>query len=326
MAKRELGPATLAMVQAVDEAVSGAMLVGCSGGPDSLALALASAVVARSRGLAHRVVVIDHGLQPGSREQADAVVALLTGRGIPAVAMSVVVANAGEGIEAAARRARYEALTAAASGDEVILLGHTLDDQAETVLLGLARGSGTRSLAGMPAGRGRFVRPLLGLRAGTTREACREAGVAWWDDPHNASTRFTRVRVRTRVMPRLEAELGPGVAEALARTARLARADADLLDGLAARERAAHPGDELDAAWLAALPEALRHRVLRDWLRERGAGDLSATHIWSVAALVTDWHGQGEVDVPGVRVRRRHGSLRCSVRDAGGGHSAAPNR
>ena len=326
MAKRELGPATLAVVQAVDDAVSSAMLVGCSGGPDSLALALAAAVVARSRGLGLRVVVIDHGLQPGSREQAEGVVAQLAERGIQALAMSVLVDTTGEGIEAAARRARYEALSAAAAGDEVVLLGHTLDDQAETVLLGLARGSGTRSLAGMPPGRGRFLRPLLGLRAELTREACREAGLPWWDDPHNAATRFTRVRVRTRVMPTLEAELGPGVAEVLARTARLARADADLLDGLAARERASHPGDELEAGWLAALPEALRHRVLRDWLRERGSGDLGAGHIWAVAALVTDWHGQGDVDVPGARVRRRHGSLRCTPLEASRGSAEAANR
>ena len=313
MARRELGPATLKIVQAIEAAVDGPMLVACSGGSDSLALAAGAAIAARRRDLPLRVIVIDHGLQDDSREVAERVVATLTDQGIPAQVMSIVVGDTAEGPEAAARRARYEALAAAARQDEVVLLGHTLDDQAETVLLGLARGSGTRSLAGMPARRGRFVRPLLGVRAETTKQACRELGLDWWTDPHNSATRFARVRVRTKVMPRLEAELGPGVAEALARSADLARADADLLDGLAARELAGQPSDELDCSWLARLPEALRHRVLRDWLRAQGAGDVGAVHIASVAALATDWHGQKWVEVPGLRVERRKGVLRGVV-------------
>lgn len=313
MAQRELGPATLAIVQAIEAMVEGPMLVACSGGSDSLALAAGAAIVARRKDLPLRVIVIDHGLQAESRQVAEDVAAKLADRGIPAQVMSIVVDGNGEGPEAAARRARYEALAAAAQGDEVVLLGHTLDDQAETVLLGLARGSGTRSLAGMPARRGRFVRPLLGVRAETTKQACRELGLDWWTDPHNSATRFARVRVRTKVMPRLEAELGPGVAEALARSADLARADADLLDGLAARELAGQPVGELDCSWLVRLPEALRHRVIRDWLRAQGSGDVGAVHIAAVAALATDWHGQKWVDVPGVRVERRKGVLRRVV-------------
>ncbi|MEA5117395.1 MAG: ATP-binding protein, partial [Propionicimonas sp.] len=232
-------------------------------------------------------------------------------QGIEALAMSVVVDRNRDGIEAAARTARYEALTAAARGEEIVLLGHTLDDQAESVLLGLARGSGTRSLAGMPARRGRFVRPFLGLRAEVTRQACEELGLTVWDDPENFAYRYARVRVRRKVMPKMEAELGPGVAEALARTARLARADADLLDGLAAAEFAARGGERLDVGWLADLPDALRHRVVKSWLAGQGGRDLSATHVWTVDALVTDWHGQGPVDLPGLRVRRRHDTLRA---------------
>lgn len=312
MARRALGPASLAVVQAVEAVATGPLLVACSGGADSLALAAASGILGRRLGLGVRAVVVDHRLQPGSAAVAEAVVARLAGLDLPAEVVAVEVVDDGEGTEAAARRARYAALEAAALPGERVLLGHTLDDQAETVLLGLARGSGTRSLAGMPAVRGRFVRPLLAVRRTTTRQACRELGLEPWDDPHNAAPRFTRARVRHAVLPVLEAELGPGIAEALARTATLARADADLLDALAASRREAHPGDRLDAGWLAGLPEALRHRVLRDWLGEHGARDLAATHLFAVAALVTDWRGQGPLDLPGVRVQREGGHLSCT--------------
>ncbi|MFT4108433.1 tRNA lysidine(34) synthetase TilS, partial [Propionicimonas sp.] len=261
MARRALGPATLLVVRAVEAVLDAPAVVACSGGPDSLALAAAAAVVSGRTGPAVRAAVVDHGLQDGSDAQASGVVAGLAALGVPAQVLTVAVEPDGDGLEAAARRARYAALAAHASPGELVLLGHTLDDQAESVLLGLARGSGTRSLAGMPARRGRFVRPLLGVRAATTRQACDELGLLPWADPHNGDARFARVRVRTRLLPALEAELGPGVAEALARSADLARQDADLLDELAAREAAANPGPDLDCAWLGRLPAALRGRV-----------------------------------------------------------------
>ena len=195
-------------------------------------------------------------------------------------------------------------------------LGHTLDDQAETVLLGLARGSGLRSLAGMAPSRDGFVRPLLGLRRAITRQSCAEQGLTWWNDPHNASERFTRVRVRHTVLPVLEAELGPGIAEALARTAELAREDADALDALAA---AVGTPDELPCAVLAELPPALRQRVLRGWLLARGASEVTRRHVLAVAALVDDWHGQQWVEVPGLRVARRDGALVVLAPAAGPG-------
>jgi tRNA(Ile)-lysidine synthase len=214
------------------------------------------------------------------------------------------------GPEAAAREARYAAIAAEAGADEDVLLGHTLDDQAETVLLGLARGSGTRALAGMPPRRGRFVRPLLGVRAAVTRAACAELGLEPWLDPHNADARFARVRARREVMAVLEAQLGPGIAESLARTAELTRADADLLDELAARELASQPGgDGLDCAWLASLPDAISNRVLLGWLRRSGGSDLSAAHLASVRRLVAAWRGQQWVEVPGLRVARTGGRL-----------------
>ncbi len=309
MARRALGPATLEVVRAVEAALAGPALVACSGGADSLALAAAAAIAGRRAGTPVRAAVVDHGLQPGSGLLADAVATTLTGLGLATTVMPVAVSPAGEGLEAAARAARYAALAAAAVPGEQVLLGHTLDDQAETVLLGLARGSGTRSLAGMAPRRDRFVRPLLGVRATTTRAACAELGLEPWTDPHNTEDRFARVRVRRRVLPVLEAELGPGVAEALARTAALLRADSDLLDALAAVEFARSDGPHLECDRLAALPPALRVRVLRDWLRASGATDLSATHLAGVDALVTGWRGQRWAEVPGVRVVRDGGLL-----------------
>jgi tRNA(Ile)-lysidine synthase len=309
MARRALGPATLEVVRAVGAVLTGPAVVACSGGPDSLALAAAAAIVARRGGLGVRAAVVDHGLQPGSDAVAATVAGQLTGLGLATDVLRVDVRQAGTGVEAAARDARYAALAGTASAEEVVLLGHTLDDQAETVLLGLARGSGARSLAGMPPRRDRFVRPLLGVRAATTRQACAELGLEPWTDPHNCDPRFSRARVRERVLPVLEAELGPGVAEALARTADLLRADADLLDDLAAAEAPIDSEAGLDADRLAALHPALRGRVLLAWLRTLGASDLSSGHVDAVAALATDWHGQRWADVPGVRIARRDGRL-----------------
>jgi tRNA(Ile)-lysidine synthase len=317
MARRELGPATLAVSQAVTAALTEAddhLLVGCSGGADSLALAfgaLRAATTARRRLTA---VVVDHALQPGSATVAESAREQLCGLGISDVLICRVTIDSGHGgPEAAARQARYAALEAeAGTRQATIWLAHTLDDQAETVLLGLARGSGPRSLAGMTARAGRLVRPLLGLRRSMTEQACAELGLDPWRDPHNADRRFARVRVRTTVLPTLEAELGPGIVEALARTASLVRDDADLLDQLAAE---ADPGtDTLDCATLQALPAALRTRVLRRWLLRHGADEATLRQVGMVDALVTDWHGQGPVHLPGVSVTRQGGRVRAEVR------------
>ncbi len=239
MARRALGPATLAAVQAVERALTErdrVLLVACSGGTDSTALAVAGVEVARRRSLPVSALVVDHGLQANAARTAATTAATLASIGlIDTEVVAVSVVRSGAGPEADARRARYQALErSAAKRGATVLLGHTLDDQAETVLLGLARGSGLRSLAGMSPRRAGLLRPFLGLRRATTAAVCTEAGVQPWADPHNADPAFARVRVRTRVLPGLEAELGPGVAEALARTADLAREDADLLDELAA--------------------------------------------------------------------------------------------
>jgi tRNA(Ile)-lysidine synthase len=307
------------------------VLVACSGGADSLALAAAAAFVAPRLRLRAGGVTVDHGLQPGSAERAGEVTALLSGLGLDpvrAVAVTVPPPATAAGPEAAARRARYAALdvTAKEYGAVAILLGHTLDDQAETVLLGLARGSGGRSLAGMPARRGRYRRPLLAVRRATTGAACAELGLVPWQDPHNRDFRFARARVRHQALPALEAALGPGVAEALARTAGQLRVDAECLDDLAFAEsgqlrasasEASAPENStapagLEARWLSALPAAIRARVLRDAAITAGCppGALTAGHVDRIDALVTAWHGQRWVDLPGgVRARRRDGKL-----------------
>jgi tRNA(Ile)-lysidine synthase len=296
------------------------VLVACSGGADSVALAAALAFEAPRAGIRAGAVTVDHGLQAGSATRASSVVRLMADLGLdPVESVAVEVAGPG-GPEAAARAARYAALDAVAQrcGAVAALLGHTLDDQAETVLLGLARGSGLRSIAGMPATageNGRYRRPLLGLSKATTRAACADQGLPVWDDPHNVDPSFARVRVRTSVLPVLESALGPGVAEALARTAQLARDDADALDHWAALAHAEVAGagpDGIDIADLERLPAAVRTRVLRLAAIGAGvaAGDLSSAHIAAIDALITDWHGQGAASLPGAFcASRRYGRL-----------------
>jgi tRNA(Ile)-lysidine synthase len=241
----------------------------------------------------------------------------------PSGSVAVTVDGPG-GPENAARDARYTALgeTAERLGAAAVLLGHTRDDQAETVLLGLARGSGARSLSGMPRDFRRqgvlYLRPLLELDRVTTRRACTATGLEPWDDPHNVDPAYARVRVRHEALPALEKALGPGVAEALARTARMLRDDADALDELATRAYADldDPEDGYTAAvrleGLADLPRAVRTRVLRMAAVKAGSppGTLAAVHVDAVDRLVTAWHGQRHVDLPGgLRAVRRFGKL-----------------
>jgi tRNA(Ile)-lysidine synthase len=314
--------AALADVSATARSGGALVLAACSGGPDSVALAAALAFEAArcSAPLRAGGVTVDHGLQPGSAKRAADVVELLARLGLDPVECATVEVAGEGGPEAAARRARYTALDAVAGrlGAAAVLLGHTLDDQAETVLLGLARGSGLRSIAGMPARFGpdaRYRRPLLGLSRATTRAACAEAGLPVWDDPHNTDPAFARARVRADVLPALEAALGPGVAAALARTADLARDDADALDQWAVTvtaEIGGTPATGVDVAGLAGLPAAVRRRVLRQLAVAAGvpAGSLAAVHLQEVERLVSEWHGQGPVSLPGrLRATRRCGRL-----------------
>jgi tRNA(Ile)-lysidine synthase len=293
------------------------VLVACSGGADSLALAAAVADVATRDGRRAGGVTVDHGLQPGSAERARKVAVDLVRLGLdPVEVVQVRVVDDLQGPEGNARRARYSALDAAANRHTAaaVLLGHTRDDQAESVLLGLARGSGARSLAGMAAGIGRYRRPLLALPRQTVRAAVPD-GVTPWEDPHNTDLAFARARVRHRVLPTLEAELGPGIAAALARSAYLLRADADALDAWADRALAecvieGSPDHGLDVRLLASYPQAIRHRVLRRSAIAAGAPatDLTAAHVEAMDSLIIGWRGQVGVDVPGkLRARRVDG-------------------
>jgi len=269
------------------------VVVGVSGGADSLALAAVTAFVADRETYDLCAVVVDHQLQSGSGDVASRATEQLASLGVTAKVIAVDVGTVG-GPEAAARLARYEALRSVPA--DTILLAHTLDDQAETVLLGLGRGSGPRSISGMGAVSGGFRRPFLGLRRRDTEQICRASGLTWWVDPHNSDPSYRRSRLRTEVMPLLEDVLGGGVAEALARTAEQLRADGDHLDALAAAVQS-----PLDTATLRGLSPALRSRVLR--LAALGAGSdpsaLSASQIADMDRLVTDWHGQKRIELPG---------------------------
>ncbi|WP_449386308.1 tRNA lysidine(34) synthetase TilS [Cellulomonas soli] len=335
-------PAVAAVRAAVTAATSdvpaGALvLVACSGGPDSLALAAATAFVAdrarrRADGAAGGqepgvrawragAVVVDHGLQPGSAAVAERAAGACRDLGLaPVRVVRVAVAGPG-GPEAAARHARYAAIeqVAAEEGACAVLLGHTLDDQAETVLLGLARGSGVRSLAGMPVRRGLLRRPLLSLRRADTMRVCDVLGLDVWHDPtntpvHDAASAPRRSRVRARVVPALVDVLGPGVPAALARTAEQQREAADALDELAAdlldRARVTEgdtPGGEPDGVGSYAVttlleaPAGLRRWALRAAAVRAGspAGSLRREHVLALDALVVDWRGQGPVALPG---------------------------
>ncbi|WP_037574760.1 tRNA lysidine(34) synthetase TilS [Phaeacidiphilus oryzae] len=291
------------------------VLVAVSGGADSMALAAATAFEAARLGIRAGGVTVDHGLQEGSTARALEVANRLRALGLdPVDALGVRVGRRG-GPESAARDARYAALDAAAEkyGARAVLLGHTRDDQAETVLLGLARGSGTRSLSGMPAATGRYRRPFLDLDRSVTRRACAVLDLPVWDDPHNTDPAYTRSRVRSEVLPVLEKHLGGGVVDALARTARLFRDDADALDQWAARAECEAAGEGgLSVETLGALPPAVRRRVLRRAAISAGspAGDLFARHIETIDELITRWHGQGPLHLPGgVEARRRCGRL-----------------
>ena len=282
-----------------------AVLVACSGGPDSLALLSATVFEAHKHGLRVIGVTVDHGLQEESAAHAGHVVAQMAAMGADETASARIEVRGGDrGPEAAAREARYAVLDQMVQhfGALTVLLGHTLDDQAETVLLGLARGSGGRSLAGMRRRFGHYRRPLLDVTRTDTVTACQVEGIEYWNDPHNIDPAFARVRVRRKVLPVLEDELGPGVASALARTADQLRADTELLDQLAqeAYEDLREP-EGLEVKALADLPLATRHRVLRLAALEAGAiaSELFYVHVLALGHLLSARSSGGEVQLPG---------------------------
>ncbi len=302
---------------ALDQLDPGAVVVvACSGGADSLALLSAAVFEGHKRALRIVGVTVDHGLQAGSAQVAQRLVELMAVIGADeTVTAAVTVSASGVGPEAAARQARHAVLEEIAErvGASVVLLGHTLDDQAETVLLGLTRGSGGRSLAGMRRSYDVFARPLLDVRRDDTLTACQVEGLDVWDDPHNEDPAFTRVRVRRRVLPVLEDELGPGVASTLARTADQLRDDMGLLDQLGEEVLARVAGPHgLSTPLLTREHPALRRRVIRSAAVDAGCppGELFHEHVLAVDTLLTDWRGQKWIDLPGhLRAVRRDALL-----------------
>jgi tRNA(Ile)-lysidine synthase len=295
------------------------VLVALSGGPDSLALAVALGFEQGKCGVRAGALIVDHGLQAGSAEIAERAAGQARAAGLnPVVVRRVAVAATGAGPESDARTARYAAFTEVARETQaaVVLVGHTLDDQSETVLLGLGRGSGARSLAGMRAVTERgallIVRPLLAVRRDIVHQSLTDQGIEPWADPHNADVAYARVRARTLVLPVLEKELGPGVAEALARTATQLTDDADYLDAVAtaALGSLVTPTGSLPCKPLEQLHPAIRVRCIREWLATPGdTPQLTGAHLSAIDALVMDWHGQAAVDIPGGVVERLDGAL-----------------
>jgi len=293
------------------------ILFGCSGGADSMALALALFLEANQTKVIP--VVVDHGLQDGSAQITSQTISKLKEIGYTQVETAVAQVKITDGLEASARRARYQIFNQFIDTyrPKYFLLAHTLNDQAETVLLGLARGSGARSLSGMAVENNIYVRPLLKISRQTTVAACHEGGIEIWSDPHNDDLRFARVRTRKNVLPNLEENLGPGITEALVRSADLLRDDADALDSFALEYFAQTDSLNLSVNELERLPRAIRTRVLRLAIYQAGApaGSLSAEHINGAEALISDWHGQKELSLPGdVKLLRNSGRITLSTK------------
>lgn len=318
-------PAVAATRSAVREALEGLepgtrVWVACSGGPDSLALTAATAFIARKLGFVAGAIVVDHGLFPGSGRVALDAQDQCRLAGMAVVHVERVQVGRDGGLEAAARTARYEAIGGRMEEEggvnPQLLTGHTMDDQAETVLLGLARGSGARTLAAMPPRRGNLVRPFLGLRRSETLAACVALELKPWRDPSNDPDGGPRrSALRGTVMPALVEILGPGVVPGLARSAALLQADADELERQARAALGAHgAADAYSVDVLVALPEAIRGRMLKMLAEKRGAGPLTANHVKAMDQLVTNYRGQGAIALPGgFEARREYGRLIVTV-------------
>ena len=312
--------------RAVDDALtahlpdqsSGHLLVAVSGGADSLALAWAAAFVAPTHGSTLEAVIVDHGLQDNSAEVAEKTQSTLTEMGISTTIIQVSVDASGN-IEDNARTARYEALHTRVknTGAVAVLLGHTLDDQAETVLLGLTRGSGPASIRGMSPHNAPWLRPFLGITRTTTQACVTDAGYSYWSDPHNTDRRFVRPRIRHDLLPEMETILGPGIPSALANTAALIADDDDYLTALADDHLTTLSGTpgQLPAKELADLPSPLRRRVLRAWVRQHTGASMTLPQTEMVDALVVAWKGQGPVDIPGAKLKRENGVLLLHTTD-----------
>ena len=281
-----------------------------------MALAWALSLEAAALDVSVGAVIVDHQLQAGSAQVAARAAAQMEALGLSPVLVKTVSVEGTSNMEDNARKARYQAFTEAVreTGAVGVALAHTLDDQAETVLLGLARGSGPSGLKGMADRDGLYHRPFLGLTRETLRQALRDAGIEWWDDPHNDDESFARVSVRKNVIPVLEKVLGPGVTEALARTAELFREDSATLDSQAEewfQRHVTQRGGECSVAVndLAELGSALQTRVLRAMVVAAGGSSPSYVHTKQMHKLLREWRGQSRLNLSGASVERKDGRI-----------------
>jgi tRNA(Ile)-lysidine synthase len=295
------------------------VLVGCSGGADSLALAWTTLVVGKRLELKTGAVIVDHQLIPESNSVALNAKKQCEELGIQEVIIKKVnVEQNHEGLEAAARIARYEAFENVLheTNAQAILLAHTQDDQAETVLMRLTRGSGAKSLSGMAQVSGKYLRPFLHLRKKLVHDSLDLIGLKAWQDPANTDHQFLRVKVRHELMPKIVEVLGESAISSLDKTSQLLRVDNQALEELAQQffdSQKDVKTNGLEISELEKLPEAIRTRVLRIFAIASGVhpGPFSFEHIEAIDALVKNWHGQGNVDLPGfIQATRVDGSLR----------------
>ena len=291
------------------------LLIAVSGGADSLALAAACEFEAKKLGLKIAAAVIDHSLQKGSDKVAAQTAKTLAALGFEEVVVKKIAVGKAGGPEAAARTARYTALETLRqkTKSNFVVLGHTASDQAETVLLGLVRGSGSKSLSGMSEKTGVLLRPLLGIERATTEAFCKDSGIKYWSDPQNKDEKFLRVMIRKHVLPFLEKQLGGSVAASLVRTSDQLREDNSYLESQADKSfkkyaKVSGSGISFDAKAIEKLPAAILNRVIKKALDGFGS-ESSRTHVLAVSDLVLSWHGQKPLALPGVRVVRKGNTI-----------------
>ena len=291
------------------------LLIAVSGGADSLALAAACEFEAKKLGVKIAAAVIDHSLQKDSDKVAAQTAKTLAALGFEEVVVKKIVVGKAGGPEAAARTARYTALETLRqkTKSHFVVLGHTSSDQAETVLLGLVRGSGSKSLSGMSEKTGFLLRPLLGIERATTEAFCKDSGIKYWSDPQNKDEKFLRVMIRKHVLPFLEKQLGGSVAASLVRTSDQLREDNTYLESQADKSfkkyaKVSGSGISFDAKAIEKLPAAILNRVIKKALDGFGSKS-SRTHVLAVSDLVLSWHGQKPLALPGVRVVRKGNTI-----------------
>ena len=291
------------------------LLIAVSGGADSLALAAACEFEAKKLGLKIAAAVIDHSLQNNSDKVAAQTAKTLAALGFEEVVVKRISVGKAGGPEAAARTARYTALETLRqkTKSHFIVLGHTSSDQAETVLLGLVRGSGSKSLSGMSEKSGVLLRPLLGIERATTEAFCKDSGIKYWSDPQNKDEKFLRVMIRKHVLPFLEKQLGGSVASSLVRTSDQLREDNSYLESQADKSfkkyaKVSGSGISFATKAIEKLPAAILNRVIKKALDNFGS-ESSRTHVLAVSDLVLSWHGQKPLALPGVRVVRKGNTI-----------------